>query len=310
MKTVSTWIIVLGVVLSAALLLLLYQLLGWTGTFLWAAFFTALTVVYVIFQETYVRIGELEYGVVFFRNGNFSRFLESGWQTINPMTEQLTDRITKGSQKAQGTTHFRTKDGVPVDITWAVSFKINIANIREGIELKMARALPKSADKLVAGKVIQSLRHIVEQKSVWELYKVDASKELELQLCDQVNARLQLRHKEAFSSEGVAPVPARNEAEPIQGLGPDPIPLYDVQISEIKMPPRIEKALEIAHERRLQTETAAQALERLREVVAQFSDEDMERLAELEKLRILDKNEGSMLHVMASLAQTIRQNGG
>jgi regulator of protease activity HflC (stomatin/prohibitin superfamily) len=307
MKASSIWIIIFGFVSVSALLLTLYQLSGWLGPLFLLALVISLAVVTAVFRLTYVHIGELEYGVVFYRNGDFARFLESGWQTINPLREKLTDKITKGSQRAQGTTRFRTRDGVPVDITWYVSFKINIANIREGIELKMARALPKSADKLVAGKVIQSLRHIVEQKSVWELYQVDASKELELQLCAQINARLQLRHKEAFSDNGVAAVPSRNPDEPIQGLGPDPIPWYDVQIVEIKMPPRIEKALEIDHERRLQTETAAHALERLREVVEQFSDEDMERLAELEKLRILDKDNGSMLRVMASLAQTIRQ---
>jgi hypothetical protein len=204
----------------------------------------------------------------------------------------------------------RTRDGVPVDITWSVSFKINIDNIRPAIAFKMARALPNSAEKLVAGKAIQSLRHIVEQKSIEELHRVDTAKELERQLCDQVNARLQLRHKEAFSTNGVVPVPPRGEGEKISGLGPDEVPWYDVQISAIKMPDRIEKALEIAYERRLQTETAAHALERLREVVQQFEDKDMERLAELERLRILDKDGGSMFHVMASLAQTIHNNGG
>lgn len=301
--------IVTAVVILASILLLLFRTLDWVVPALLVALIISIGVVAFIFLKTYVYIGELEYGVVFYHTGDFSRFLDSGWRTINPLTEQLTDKMTKGSLKAQGTSHLRTKDGVPVDITWSVSFKINIANIREGIEYKMARTLPKSADKLVAGKAIQSLRHIVEQKTVWELYRVDACKELELQLCDQVNARLQLRHKEVFSPQQVAAVPARNPDEPINGLGPDHIPWYDVQIAEIKMPPRIEKALEIAHERRLQTETAVHALERLRDVVERFDDKDMERLAELEKLRILDKDGGSMINVVASLAQTIRQNG-
>jgi regulator of protease activity HflC (stomatin/prohibitin superfamily) len=307
MKTSTTWIIIFGIVSVSALLLSLYQLLGWVGPLLLFALAVSVAVVMVVFSKTYVHIGELEYGVVFYRNGDFARFLESGWQTINPLREKLTDRITKGSQKAHATTSFRTKDGIPVEITWSVSFKINIANIRESIQYKMARALPKSADKLVAGKAIQSLRHIVEQKSILELYRVDACKELELQLCDQVNARLQLRHKEAFSSNGVAEIPPKDPNESISGLGPEPIPWFDVQITEIRMPLRIEKALEIAHERRLQTETAAHALERLQEVVAQFTDKDMQRLEDLEKLRILEKENGSMLHVMASLAQTIRQ---
>lgn len=303
------WVVTAVVVLSSFLLLLLFWLLNWVIPALFLALIVLVIFVVLVVSRTYVHIGELEYGVVFFYNGNFSRFLDSGWRTINPLMEKLTGKITKGSQKAQGTSKLRTRDGIPVDITWSVSFKIDIDKIRPGIAYKMARALPNSAEKLVAGKAIQSLRHIVEQKTIEELYRVDAAKELELQLCDQVNARLQLRHREAFSDNGVAPVPPRNPDEPISGLGPDNIPWYDVQISAIKMPERIERALEVAHERRLQTETAVHALERLREVVQRFEDKDMERLAELERLRILDKDNGSMLHVLASLAQTIRKNG-
>jgi regulator of protease activity HflC (stomatin/prohibitin superfamily) len=302
--------VVTAVVVVASILLFLFRSLDWVVPALLVALIISIGVVAFIFLKTYVYIGELEYGVVFFHTGDFSRFLDSGWQTINPLTEKLTGTISKGSQKAQGTSHLRTKDGVPVEIAWSVSFKIIIENIRPSVAFKMARALPKSADKLVAGKAVQSLRHIIEQKTVWELYQVDAAKELELQLCDQVNARLQLRHKEAFSANGVAPVPPRHPDEPISGLGPDQIPWYDVQILAIKMPERIEKALEMAHERRLQTETAVHALERLHEVVNKFDDKDMERLAELEKLRILDKDGGSMVNVVASLAQTIRNNGG
>lgn len=298
------------VLLASILLFLLFRSLDWTVSALLLALIVSIAVVAFVFSETYVHIGELEYGVVFFHNGDFSRFLDSGWQTINPLTEKLTDTITKGSQKAQGTSSLRTRDGIPVDVAWNVSFKIDIINIRPAIAFKMARTLPKSADKLVTGKAVQSLRHIVEQKTVWELYQEDAAKKLEQQLCNQLNARLQLRHKEAFSANGVASVPPRRPDEPISGLGPDQIPWYDVQITAIKMPERIEKALEMAQERRLQTETAAAALERLREVVSQFQDKDMERLAELERLRILDKDGGSMFHVMASLAQTIHKNGG
>ncbi|MCB9445997.1 MAG: SPFH domain-containing protein [Ardenticatenaceae bacterium] len=301
------WVVTV-VVLVTFVLMFVFWALKWVVPALLVSLILSVALVTFLFSRTYVYIGELEYGVVFDHRGDFSRFLDSGWRVLNPFTEKLTDRMTKGSQKAQATSYLRTRDGIPVEISWNVSFKVVIENIRPAIAFKMARTLPKSADKLVTGKAVQSLRHIIEQKSVWELYKGDAAKELELQLCAQLNARLQLRHKEAFSAHGVAPVPSRPPNEPISGLGPDEIPWYDVQITAIKMPERIEKALEVAHERRLQTETAVHALERLREVVSQFQDKDMERLAELEKLRILDKDNGSMLHVVASLAQTIRQN--
>ena len=315
MKVSASWVITFGLAAAAALLLSLYQLLGWTGPVMLLAFIFSVAFVYFISRLFIVHINEMEFGVVFFRNGNFSRFLKYGfglhekYHLINPFTERLESTITRGSQKAHTTTALRTRDGIPVEITWAVSFKIDTANIWEFIDYKMARALPKSAEKLVAGKVIQSLRHIVEQKYVAELYGVDASKKLERELCEQVNARLQLRHVEMLSDNGVPAVPPRPEGKKNEGLGPDDIPWRDVHITAVKMPPDVEKAIEQDHERKLQTKTTLAALESLRRVVGKYSDKDMERLAELERLRILDGNDGSLAYLMASLVQTIHHNG-
>lgn len=315
MKASSTWIIILGFVSVSALLLTLYQLLGWIGPLFLFALIVSVAIVVAVFRATYVHIGEMEFGVVFYRNGNFSRFLGFGfglkekYHFINPFTEKLESKITRGSQKARATTSLRTRDGIPVEISWVVDFKIDTANILKTIDYKMARALPKSAEKMVAGKVIQSLRHIVEQKYVAELYGVDACKKLERELCDQVNARLQLRHVEAFSKNGVPVISPRPEGAMITGLGPDDIPWRDVQVTAVKMPPDVEKAIEQDHERKLQTKTTLAALESLRKVVGEYSDKDMERLAELERLRILDGNDGSLAYLMASLVQTIRHDG-
>ncbi len=311
MKVSASWIITFGLVAAAALLLSLYQLLGWTGPVILLAFIFSVAFVYVIQHLFFVHIGELEFGVVFKRHtGNFSRFLDSNNRYfINPLNERLTDRIKRGAQKAETTITIRTKEGIPVEIKWAVSFKVNVHNIKKEIRFKLARSLPKSADKIVGGKAVQSLRHIVEQKSVQELYHQDSAKLLEKQLCDQLNARLQLRHKEAYSTNGVSPIPALDKDAPIQGLGFEPIPWFDVHIVSIEMPEQIEKALEAAHERRLQTETAAAALESLRRVVTRYSDKDMERLAELERLRVLDGQGGSLVYLMASLAKTMQQAG-
>lgn len=309
MKVSSSWVIGFGLVAATALLLSLYQLVGWSGPIWMLTAVIGFLVVYFVRSLFIVHIGELEFGVVFYHNGNFARFLDPGMRFLNPFAEHLTDRIPRGSQKANATTEVRTKEGILVKVTWAVSFKVNVHNIREAIRFKLARSLPGSADKIVAGKTIQSLRHIIEQKSVQELHRHDASKELEKQLCDQVNARLQLRHKETLSASGVAYIPERDESEPISGLGFDPIPWFDVQVYAIEMPRDIEEALEADHERRLQTKTAVTALENLQKVVEKYSDKDMERLAELERLRILDESGGSLVYLMASLAKTIRQGG-
>ena len=78
MKASSIWIIIFGFVSVSALLLTLYQLSGWLGPLYLFALTVSLAVVTAVFRLTYVHIGELEYGVVFYRNGDFARFLESG----------------------------------------------------------------------------------------------------------------------------------------------------------------------------------------------------------------------------------------
>ncbi|MCP4424384.1 MAG: hypothetical protein GY803_07835 [Chloroflexi bacterium] len=315
MKVNGSWIIGFGLVAALALLLSIYQIWGWSGPAWLLAIVIGLLVVNFFRSLCIVHINEMEFGVVFYRNGNFSRFLGFGhgprakYHFINPFAERLESKITRGSQKANATTNVRTRDGVPVDITWAISFKVDTANILEVIDFKLARSLPKAAKNIVGGKAVQSLRHIVEQKYVAELYGVDASKKLERELCDQVNARLQLRHKEAFAANGVPVVPPRPEGEGISGLGPDEIPWRDVQITAVNLPSDVEKAIEQDYERKLRTKTTLAAMESLRKVVSRYSDIDMERLSELERLRILDGNDGSLAHIMASLVQTIRHNG-
>ncbi len=304
MKVNSSWVIGVGLAAAAALLLSLYQLLGWTGPVISLASILGLIAVYFAKRLFYVYIGELEYGVVFRRrSGNFSRFLDPGPHLLNPFTERLSpDRITRKSQTAKATTKVRTKEGIVVEITWAVSFKVNVHFIKKVIRHKLARTLPKSADKVVAGKTIQSLRHIVEQKSVVALYRRDATKELEHQLCDQVNARLQLRHTQALSDNGVSPIPPRNEDESISGLGIEDIPWRDVQVFAIEMPPEVERALKVDNQRRLETMTTVNALNRLQTAVANFSDTDIERLAQLERMRILDKDGKSLTYLLANLS--------
>ncbi len=64
------------------------------------------------------------------------------------------------------------------------------------------------------------------------------------------------------------------------------------------MPSQIEKALKNAHQRKIQTETITKALNGLKEAIDGFESEDMERLAELERLRIVDDKSTSMVYWM------------
>jgi len=203
---------------------------------------------------------------------------------INPFQEHVKDWISKRPQTARGRTDaVRTQEGIPLTITWSVGYNLDPCLILPEIEFKLARALPQYSSNMVSGRVIHSLRHIIEQASVVDLYREDAIKNLEEKLRQEVNTRS-------------------------QGIGLKEIAPSDTKIGPIAVPPQVEKALEAAHERELNTETAVKALEALRRVVSRFEPSDMERLAELERLRILDEHGGSFIYSMSSLMKSVEKN--
>jgi regulator of protease activity HflC (stomatin/prohibitin superfamily) len=81
-------------------------------------------------------------------------------------------------------------------------------------------------------------------------------------------------------------------------LGEFGIEVQSVMVVTLEMPANVKASLEEAHERAVQTESEAKALSRLHQVISQFTDKDMERLAELERLRMLGKNGVSMVMPM------------
>ena len=139
----------------------------------------------------------------------------------------------------------------------------------------MARTLPEHSDKVIMGKVERALKHLIELRSIQSLYDVGAIQGLEQEICQRVNRQL---------------------SQPVN-LGFQDIKPKDVSLGPIEMPPKVEKALELAHQRKIQTEMVASALERLRRAVGEFSKEDVRRLAELERLRILDDKEVRSLYL-------------
>ncbi|MCA9969028.1 MAG: hypothetical protein KC425_02375, partial [Anaerolineales bacterium] len=85
-------------------------------------------------------------------------------------------------------------------------------------------------------------------------------------------------------------------------LAPFGIGVSRVMIGAIELPAHVRQALEAAQERRLQAEQEARALARLQQAVSQFSDTDMQRLLELERLHHMGQN-GVTLVVPGTAAQ-------
>ncbi len=210
-----------------------------------------------------------------FAHKRFNKTLPKYHYFINPFTEKREDTISKGAHKSgEIETEARTKEGIAVKVHWGVACRIDVTKIKSGIEHKMARGLPKNAGNMVKGKGVPSVRHIIEQKTIYQLYGEDAIKELEIELA-------------AATTEKAA-------IFGMFGIGPG----NQLQIQSIEMPPQIERALKVAHQRKIQTETVTEALNGLKKAIADFSPEDMERLAELERLRLVDQNSASMVYWM------------
>ena len=232
-----------------------------------------------------VVVGELEVGTVFTRReGNFVRFLvpRKGPHWINPFSEKAGDKIALGNQSISGTCEdLRTKEGILLSIEYNVSFSVDPFKTHPDIHKKMARALPKYAPNMVSSRVTHVLRHLVEQMCMEDLYQAGAIKRLEEAVRAEVSKRSEVI--------GVAPVTASN-----MKLGP------------IHMPVQVEKALKSDYERKLQTKTSIDTLERLHAIISKFDERDMERLSDLERLRVLEKS-GSPVYLVDSLAKRVQE---
>jgi regulator of protease activity HflC (stomatin/prohibitin superfamily) len=279
-----TLVAVLAVLVAILLLASAYLFFGLSALFMATAVVAVALTLLFLFRSAFILVNEMEVGVIFNRiNGNFIRFIDSArhrhfdcYHFINPFTERLESTIQKGSQKAADTLkQARTIEGIPLAVGYAVSFAVDPFKIMPGLEPKMARALPKAASNIVSGKTALILKHIIEQKSINELYNAGALKKLEEEVREALIPRIEILG--------------------ITGISPE-----SVQIGPVMVPLPVEKALETAHERILHTETEVLALERLREVVHQFTATDMDRLAELERLRVIGER-GTPIYLMPPL---------
>lgn len=228
MKAYKNWLIAAGVLLGLALILAMYQGFGVSGIIVTLVVSAVALITYAVFGASRIRIGEMEYGVIFKNNGDFSHFVNSGPQYINPLKEHLEATLPKGSIKAgEITEKLRTSDGILVNVKWVVSGKLDPFNLSEGSRPGVTRGLIKGASGMLNGKVVPALRHLIEQKTIDQLYTTGAIQALEKELSEMVTKRA-------------------------KGIGFKDVPPNDVQIGPITIPAEVEKTLEAAHKRDIQ----------------------------------------------------------
>jgi len=259
-------ILTLGVVITA---------FTWGGLLLWgtAVSLIALLGILAYTRFSFVRIPEMEVGVIYNkRQQAFARFVVSGRHRFNPLTEQLSHTIPTGSGSANGRClGAQTNGGISLDVEWSVNYDIDPFQIKASARPKLARNLPKKANSIVTKHLNNCLRHVIGEMTVDQLCEPGATRRLERAVRQQLTTRL--------SEAGFS--------------------FSRVMVGAIDMPRHVKTALEAAQERTVQTENEARSLARLHEVVSQFSEADMQRLMELERIHTLGQNGVTLVYPTA-----------
>ena len=252
----------------------------WGGLALWgtAVSLLALSIFLVYTQYGFIRVPEMEVGVIFDkRRQAFARFIPSGRHPLNPFTEMISHTIPTGSGSANGRClGVQTNGGISLDVEWGVNFDIDPFQIKASARPKLARNLPKKANNIVTKHLNNCLRHVIGEMTIDQLCEPGATRRLERAVRQQLAARL--------SEAGFS--------------------FSRVMVGAIDMPKHVRTALEAAQERAVQTENEVRSLERLHEVVSQFSEADMQRLMELERIHTLGQNGVTLVYPTAVTSAT------
>ncbi|MFK7802270.1 MAG: SPFH domain-containing protein [Anaerolineae bacterium] len=227
-------------------------------------------------------LGELESALVVDRGtGNFVRFLPPGNHWIDPLTETVKTKIPLASQSVSHVSEgIQTCGGIPVKISFRAGYTIDPSKIGRKNLAKMARALNGSLDGMVQKRVTASLQHIVGEITPQELTAYGSIKRLERQVKQMCRAKLE--------DKGVK--------------------MGEIAIENIQLPKHVRESLEAAHERELFAEQEARILERMHRVIGSFSDQEMDRLIELERIQTLGRNGVTMMYPTDGVARSTSSN--
>lgn len=231
---------------------------GMAGLVSTAVFTLLAFLAWQIGRAAYVCVPEMETAVVHSAGGRFVRFLPPGGHWLRPFAEYVTTAIPTDSTTVQGrTAGLQTIGGLSMGIEWRLSYTLNVFQVSPERQPKVARLLARNPASTVRSHLGNVLQHIVGDYTIEQLTMPGAHRQLEAQARAAIDRRL-------------------------RPLG---FEVSRVMIGAMEMPPHVKSALEAVHERQMQAENEAKALSLLQQVVSQFSDADMQRLIELERIR-------------------------
>lgn len=248
---------------------------GLTGN--WAILALLLAVPFLLFgpwfinKYLWIRIPAMSTGLVYNRETKaFSRFLLPGRHWLRPF-EQIKAIASVASGMTNGEcSRAQTDGGVMVGIKWSFAYRLNSAAIADDLRPNVANMLLKSIEPLFHTHVNNCITYLFDQHTVATICEHGARQRLERELRDLVAER----------------------------LAPFGVQTYRVILKSIELPRDVNAAVEASHKQELLAESEARALERLHQVVSQYTDADMERLLQLRQLQEMGQH-GVSLHVPA-----------
>jgi hypothetical protein len=222
-------------------------------------------------RHIWVRIPAMSTGLVYnVETKAFSRFLMPGRHLLRPL-DQLKKVVPIPPSIASGECgRAQTDGGVNVSAKWSLAYRLDPTAVAPELRPNVANMLLKSIEPLLHTHINNCITHLFDQQTVATVCDRGARQRLERELRDLVAERLL----------------------------PFGVQTYRVILKSVDLPRDVMVAVEAAHKQELLAESEARALERLHQVIRQFSDVDMERLLQLRQLQEMGQH-GVTLHVPA-----------
>lgn len=243
---------------------------GGIGVWLMVVLTISLGTVWLIHRYGYVRVPEMQVAVLYNTGSQtFARFLPPGKHWIMPFVEHVESMISTAPETTQGkSTGIQASGGLTLSVEWSVAYNLNPLKVTADTRAKAARTLPAKAALVAKKHMSNCLQHIIGEYTVEQLCQPGIHKRLEREVRQLL-------------------------AERLASLG---FEISRVMIGVLELPAHVTSALEAAQERQLQAEHEARALAHLQKVISQFSDADMQRLMELERIHVLGQNGVALLY--------------
>ncbi len=249
--------------LLASLALLISHAGGWPVAGMAASVAVFLGAAGTLLRRATVRVPGEQMAVVVDRDKDaFVRLLPPGVHRVRPFLEAVDGLLPLGTETTAAASQLYSDGGVPLRVHWEAAYQLEPARLPPAELARLARRLARAHKRLVAGEVSSALQHAMSTLTIGELFAGGGRGRLE-------------RLVRGIGAERLTPLGAV---------------LKRVRLLTIDLPPDVADALAGAQERAVQVESQAHALARLQSVIGAFTDQDMARLTELERLRLLGQH--------------------